>query len=286
MTRWQRWMQKHEAFALIGLAGVNPRESKRARAWGLFFAYAVVIVAIALLLQWQLELLDEISVRNRYIINICIWSFFLFEMAILLALVKDRWRYLRQNWLLPVIILLGIPFLTRHIETVAILRGLRPLLALFILIPSLRLLVQFFIDGQLRTTLLAAAIIVVIFGLLVAGVDPNVKTAWDGIWWAAATVSTVGYGDVVPTSALGRLLGVGLIVMGLGIFVVITANFLALALKRQVTELRKEELDVMEILKAVTAVKSEQHENAKVIKKIMERLEKLEKLLKKNNAKH
>jgi len=149
MTRWQQWMQEHEAFALIGLAGVNPKESKQARSWGIFFAYSVVIVAIALLLQWQLELLDEISARNRYIINICVWLFFVLEMGILLILVKDRWRYLRQNWLLPIIILLGIPFLTRNIETVTILRALRPFLAFFILIPSLRLLIQFFIDGQL-----------------------------------------------------------------------------------------------------------------------------------------
>jgi voltage-gated potassium channel len=60
-----------------------------------------------------------------------------------------------------------------------------------------------------------------------------VHNIWDGIWWAIATVSTVGYGDVVPESFLGRLLGTGLIILGLGIFVTITANYLALLLQRE-----------------------------------------------------
>jgi len=37
----------------------------------------------------------------------------------------------------------------------------------------------------------------------------------DAIWWAAATVSTVGYGDVVPVTALGRVIGVFTMITGL-----------------------------------------------------------------------
>jgi voltage-gated potassium channel len=37
----------------------------------------------------------------------------------------------------------------------------------------------------------------------------------DAIWWAAATVSTVGYGDVVPATALGRIVGVFTMITGL-----------------------------------------------------------------------
>ena len=70
--------------------------------------------------------------------------------------------------------------------------------------------------------------IVGFFGLLVSGTDPNIKTAGDGLWWALATVSTVGYGDVVPTSILGRCIGAVLVMVGLGVFVVITANFLGI----------------------------------------------------------
>lgn len=276
LKKLEKKLQASEAFTLIGLVGVSRKESKRARIWGIFFGYVAVIVSIILLLQWQLELLHQISLKNSYIINLIIWLFFIAQLVILLVVVKNPWRYLRQNWSIPVIILLGIFFVINDVPVIGFLQGMRPFLAIFILIPSLRLLIRFFVDGQLTTTLLAAAIIVIIFGLLVGGVDPNVKTPWDGIWWAVATVSTIGYGDVVPSSALGRLLGIGLVILGLGIFVVITANFLALLLRREVEEVKKEEKEIARVLKIVQSIQSLQEEDTKVIKKLAKQLQKLE----------
>ena len=44
-----------------------------------------------------------------------------------------------------------------------------------------------------------------------------------GLWWAAQTVTTVGYGDNVPVSFAGRLLAVALMLLGIGFLTVITA---------------------------------------------------------------
>jgi voltage-gated potassium channel len=44
-----------------------------------------------------------------------------------------------------------------------------------------------------------------------------------GLWWAAQTVTTVGYGDNVPVSVGGRLLGVAVMLVGIGFLTVITA---------------------------------------------------------------
>lgn len=50
-----------------------------------------------------------------------------------------------------------------------------------------------------------------------------VTGVWEGIWWAAVTVTTVGYGDRTPRSIVGRLFG--LLWMFAGLFII--ANFTA-----------------------------------------------------------
>lgn len=273
----QNWIQKTNILSVVGLSGVSARESKRARAWGLLFNYLVVIVAIVLLLQWQMEMLNQLEPFTLRTINLSVWCFFLLELLVLLYFVKDRWRFLRQNWLLLVIIIVGIPVITQNVYATMTLRILRPMLAFVILAPALRLLIQFFVDGKLLTTLFAASIIVVLFGVLIAGVDPNIKTAWEGIWYAVVTVSTVGYGDIVPVSPLGRLLGVCLIVMGLGIFVVITANFLALMLRKEAAGLKREEKQVDKILDHLKDLQDTQAELNRTLNSINQKVKKMEK---------
>jgi voltage-gated potassium channel len=43
------------------------------------------------------------------------------------------------------------------------------------------------------------------------------------MWWAIATLTTVGYGDVYPVTAVGRVLGAGVAVLGIGLFALPTA---------------------------------------------------------------
>jgi voltage-gated potassium channel len=49
----------------------------------------------------------------------------------------------------------------------------------------------------------------------------------DALWWAMQTVTTVGYGDVVPEHVAGRLIGVALMLQGIALLSVITASVTA-----------------------------------------------------------
>ena len=70
----------------------------------------------------------------------------------------------------------------------------------------------------------ASTAITVVAGLLVTVVEhetyPSIGT---GLWWAAQTVTTVGYGDNVPTSVAGRLIAVLVMLLGIGFLTVVTA---------------------------------------------------------------
>jgi len=46
----------------------------------------------------------------------------------------------------------------------------------------------------------------------------------DALWWSAATITTVGYGDIYPVTALGRVVGVFTMLVGISTFAVVTAK--------------------------------------------------------------
>jgi voltage-gated potassium channel len=48
-------------------------------------------------------------------------------------------------------------------------------------------------------------------------------TLGDGLWWSLQTVTTVGYGDVVPSSGTGRVIGAFVMISGIAFLTVITA---------------------------------------------------------------
>jgi voltage-gated potassium channel len=62
-----------------------------------------------------------------------------------------------------------------------------------------------------------ALLVFLTFGISIHFLEPDTfPTIFDGIWWAIITASTVGYGDYVPHSLMGRLTALILILLGVG----------------------------------------------------------------------
>ena len=64
---------------------------------------------------------------------------------------------------------------------------------------------------------------IIVFGVVERLIDPDTfSSIWLGIWWATQTVTTVGYGDVVPQQTAGKVIAVFLMLGGLSFLAVLT----------------------------------------------------------------
>lgn len=77
-------------------------------------------------------------------------------------------------------------------------------------------------------------LIILAFGEVIALVEPNeFPTTFDGIWWALVTVTTVGFGDYVPETYLGRGIAMIMILAGASFVTAYFATISATAIKKQ-----------------------------------------------------
>jgi voltage-gated potassium channel len=113
----------------------------------------------------------------------------------------------------------------------------------------------------------ATAVVVAGSGVLIRLLDhseyPNVGVA---MWWAAQTVTTVGYGDVTPTHASGRIIGVFVMLYGIAFVTIFVAAITSIFVARAAEE------------RGISEDQAEQRIEAKV-DAISQRLDRLEELL-------
>jgi voltage-gated potassium channel len=145
------------------------------------------------------------------VLNWGAWLAFLAELVVMLAVVPDRRRWLREHPVEAVVVVLSPPFLPSSLAAARVLRLLRLVRLLRLAVVVRRL---FTIDG-VRYVALLAFVTVLAGGTAFAAVEEK-PTSWDGIWWAATTMTTVGYGDIYPHTDTGRMSGIAVMVVGIG----------------------------------------------------------------------
>jgi voltage-gated potassium channel len=154
------------------------------------------------------------------VLNWATWLAFLAEAVIMLAVVPDRLRWLRDHPLEVAIVVLTPRFLPASLQAARVFRLLR-LLPLFQAGVLMRRLLS--LEG-LRDAAVLALLTVLGGGAAFAEVERGQDlSSWDGVWWAVTTVTTVGYGDIGPKTDAGRLLAIVVMLVGIGFVALITA---------------------------------------------------------------
>ncbi len=188
--------------------------------------------------------------------GICL--FFLADFVLNLVRRKDRLAYLRWGWIdllssIPVANSLRWGRLVYVVRMALILRGAKSVQ---------KVATAVFHDRKTGTLSTAglALIAVLLTGAVVAlhfeRDDPQatIRSGDDALWWAAVTITTVGYGDYVPVTMGGRFAGALLMTSGVGLFAVFS-GYLASWLVEGTPRNRLDNTKLAKIEKDLAAIK-------------------------------
>ena len=102
------------------------------------------------------------------------------------------------------------------------------------------------------------------------GLNPNINSLLDTVWWAVSTVSTVGYGDVSPVTPHGRIVGIFTIIVGTALFWSYTALFAEALVNEEILDLEDELRSIGKRLGQLKFAEATDREHARALLKELE----------------
>ncbi|MGW8565466.1 potassium channel family protein [Isoptericola sp. NPDC055881] len=143
-----------------------------------------------------------------------VWVLFVLDYLVRARLAPRPWQYVRRHPLELAVVVLPV---------------LRPLLLVSVVVRLNRVNAVRLRGRVVRFAAAGTFLLVVVGALTVTQAERGVPGAsivnlGDGFWWAMVTITTVGYGDLVPVSPLGRLIAACLMIGGIALLGVVTAT--------------------------------------------------------------
>jgi len=202
-----------------------------------FMAVLAVLSIVLIVAEYVVTLTPE-QLNLIYIVDLGVCLVFAVDFTYRTFKAEDRMGFLKSYWFEVLAMLPAYLFglleteiffgaIARSLRTIRVLRVLR-ILALAARLKRFTSVASSIIQRSHLIYLFTYSIIIILIGGLGAYIVESripgspIKSIGDAIWWSFATVTTVGYGDIVPATMEGRILGVILMFVGIsfiGVFI-------------------------------------------------------------------
>ncbi|MDV2885474.1 potassium channel family protein [Alkalihalophilus pseudofirmus] len=212
------------------------------------FAYEVLLFTLACV-TFALVFIDE---NQYYVLDLIVWLIFTIDVLIRFILSKNKTAHLKKN---PLDLIIIIPF-DAVFQLARIARVIRALRLLVIISRYASPLAVILNKHGLGKAVTFMTLMVFLSSIPIVHLEPNIETYADALWWSIVTTTTVGYGDISPSSPIGRLIAVFLMLFGIGLIGIITASitsyFLTGTIKEESTQVTymKEKINELDHLTA------------------------------------
>lgn len=206
-----------------------------------------LIVAIAsipfLLLELVADRLPSSDTGLLLVVNVVVMAVFTVDYVVEFRAASNKAQYFRHEWTSLVIVVSQIMAVIPALVGFGFIRVLRILrlgtiIARFFAIGEemehsgrqvlRRHAARFAFGVAFMTWVMSAAAFTLAEDV---GDGRRVHSFFDALWWSSATITTVGYGDIFPVTAAGRVVGVFTMLVGISTFSVVTAKAAQFLLK-------------------------------------------------------
>jgi voltage-gated potassium channel len=206
---------------LTGSAPADIGQGPRVARWERKAEWPLALAALIFLAAYAAQVLARPTGVARAVVAAAIWITWLAfaaDYGFRVAMARRRLVYASRHWLDLLIIALPVLRPLRVLRVIMLVRMLNRKAA-----SSLRGRVVVY--GAFTAALLLFCAALAVLQAERGNPDANIKSFGDALWWSIVTMCTVGYGDRYPVTGEGRLVGVGLMITGVGLFGAVTASF-------------------------------------------------------------
>ncbi|MFE5487389.1 potassium channel family protein [Streptomyces sp. NPDC056527] len=201
---------------------MNERQDRQER-WDRRMETPLAVASLLFLLGYAVRVLahglDQAWLDLCLAITLMAWGVFIVDYAVRFRLSGlGPLRFVRAHLLGTVILVLP---LLRPLQMVKIYDQIQRRRDQ----PRLSLYARVMTYSSLTVTLLGFACALAVFQHERGVPGATIRTFGDSVWWAAETLTTVGYGDVTPVTPIGRTIAVGLMACGVALIGAVTGSF-------------------------------------------------------------
>jgi len=192
----------------------------------------LTIAAVVFLAAYSWEVIADLEGAAAATLETIIavtWVVFLVDYVVNLVLAERRWHWFYKHLFDLAVVVLPMLRPLRLLRLVTLLNVLQRRAG-----NAIRSSVLVYVAG-------ASILLIYVAGLAILDAERSapgtqVTNIGDGIWWAFVTITTVGYGDIFPVTALGRVIAAGVMIAGIALIGVVTATLASWIVERVATE--------------------------------------------------
>lgn len=202
------------------------------------FEWPMIFVTLLLIITMLIPALFELSpnwTETFAVANLVIWLAFYFELGVKFAVSSDWKETFKRDWFLCVIVLSPL-FLSFRLVYVSRLVGLTRILGLQKIVRRLNNKIRSLVYS-VEYILLTLFVYILISAFVMWQVElrygGSITTLSDALWWSVVTITTIGYGDIIPASMEGRIVGSLIAMLGVVLFMIFVAKVTSVFLQRK-----------------------------------------------------